>query len=156
VTCFRFIIAEEANHAVAMLCRVLRVARSGYYAWRGRQPEPGGRGGSPSARARADGELTQRIHQIHTKSRGTYGSPRVHAELGKDHGIHCGRKRVARLMRQAGLVGCHRRARRPRTTTPDRQATPAPDRVERAFAPAQIGAPNCGMAEPRACRRGSL
>jgi len=138
VTCFRFIVAEEANHAVAMLCRVLRVARSGYYAWRGRQPE---QGGAPSARARADGALTQRIHQIHTKSRGTYGSPRVHAELGDD-GVHCGRKRVARLMRQAGLVGCHRRARRPRTTTPDRQAMRAPDRVERAFAPAQIGAPN--------------
>ena len=136
--CFRFIVAEEANHAVAIMCRVLRVARSGYYAWRGRQPE---QGGVPSARARADGELTQRIHQIHTKSRGTYGSPRVHAELGDD-GVHCGRKRVARLMRQAGLAGCHRRARRPRTTTTDRQATLAPDRVERAFAPEQIGAPN--------------
>jgi putative transposase len=138
MTCYRFIVAEEAHHAVAVLCRVLRVARSGYYAWRGRRPAWGG---TPSARARADGELTRRIRQIHTKSRGTYGSPRVHAELGDD-GIRCGRKRVARLMRQVGLAGCHRRAQRPRTTTPDRQATPAPDRVERAFAPAQIGAPD--------------
>jgi putative transposase len=58
------------------------------------------------------------------------------------HQLRCGRKRVARLMRQAGLVGCHRRGRRPRTTTRDRQATPAPDRVARRFAPEQIGAPN--------------
>jgi putative transposase len=58
------------------------------------------------------------------------------------HRLRCARKRVARLMRQAGLAGGHRRSRRPRTTTPDRQATPAPDRVERAFAPEQIGAPN--------------
>jgi putative transposase len=69
----------------------------------------------------------------------------VHAELVDQEGAHrvrCGRKRVARLMRQAGLTGCHRPARRPRTPTPDRQATPAPDRVERCFAPEQIGAPN--------------
>lgn len=140
--CFRFIVAEEANHAVALMCRVLQVARSGYYTWRARQPDWGG---APSARARADGELTRHIHEIHTKSRGTYGSPRVHAELRDDdgsYGIHCSRKRVARLMRQAGLAGCQRRPRRPRTTTPDQQATRAPDRVERAFTPAQIGAPN--------------
>jgi len=135
---FVFILAEEAHHAIALLCRVLQVSRSGYYAWRGRQPE---RGGAPSARARADGALLPDIRRIHTQSRGTYGSPRVHAEL-RGEGTRCGRKRVARLMRQAGLAGCHRRTRRPRTTVPDRQATPAPDRVERCFAPAQIGAPN--------------
>jgi putative transposase len=145
VKCFRFITAEEAHHAIALLCRVLGVSRSGYYAWRARQPEPGGRGGAPSARARAEGALLPYIRQIHTQSRRTYGVPRVHAELADPagpYGIRCGRKRVARLLRQAGLAGCHRRGRRPRTTTPDRQATPAPDRVERCFAPAQIGGPN--------------
>jgi HTH-like domain len=64
-------------------------------------------------------------------SRGTDGSPRVHAEL-QAAGVRCGRRRVARLMRAAGLAGCQRR-RRPRTTVPDRQATPAPDLVRRQF-----------------------
>jgi putative transposase len=142
VSCFRFIASVEADHAVALSCRVVGVSRAGYYAWRARQPEWGG---APSARARADGALLHHIRQIHTQSRGTYGSPRVHAELVDPTGTHrlrCARKRVARLMRQAGLTGCHRRSRRHRTTTPDRQATPAPDRVERGFAPEQIGAPN--------------
>jgi putative transposase len=129
VSVFRFIAAEEAAHAVATLCRVFGVSRSGYYAWRGR---------APSARARADGALTARIHEIHTTSRGTYGSPRVHAEL-RATGVRCGRNRVARLMRQASLTGCRRRRPRPRTTTPDRRAAPAPDLVRRAFRPA---APN--------------
>ena len=140
--CYRFIAAEEAHHAIASLCRVLGVARAGYYDWRARQPE---RGGAPSARARADGALLPHIRDIHTQSRGTYGAPRIHAELTDPAGpyrLRCGRKRVARLMRQAGLAGCHRGGRRPRTTTPDRQAAPAPDRVERQFAPDQIGAPN--------------
>jgi putative transposase len=142
VKCFRFIAAEEAHHAVATLCRVLRVSRAGYYAWRARQPAWGG---APSARARADGALLRHIHQIHTKSRGTYGAPRIHAELTDPEGTYrlpCGRKRVARLMRQVGLAGCRRRVQRPRTTVSDRQATPALDRVERCFAPEQIGAPN--------------
>jgi putative transposase len=142
VKCFRFIAAAEAHHAIATLCRVLGVSRAGYYAWRVRQPE---RGGAPSARARADGALLPHLHQIHRTSRGTYGAPRVHAELTDPEGayrLRCGRKRVARLMRQAGLAGCHRRPHQPRTTTPDRGATPAPDRVERAFAPEQIGAPD--------------
>ena len=148
--CFRFIAAAEAHHPVARLCRVLGVSRAGYSAWRARQPE---RGGAPaalivveqSARGRADGALLDRIRQLHAHRRGTYGAPRIHAELRDPEGrppLRCGRKRVARLMRQAGLAGCHRRPWRPRTTTPDRLATPAPDRVERAFAPAQIGAPN--------------
>ena len=97
------------------------------------------------ARARADGELLQRIPQIPERSCGTYGSRRIHAEQVDPNGTHrvrCARKRVMHLMRQTGLVGCHRRGRRPRTTSRDRQATPAPDRVERSFAPAQIGGPN--------------
>jgi putative transposase len=129
VSRFRFIEAERARHGVALLCRVLGVSRAGFYAWRRRLP---------SARARADGELTRRIHQIHAASRGTYGSPRVHAKL-RAAGIGCGRRRVARLMRAAGLAGCHRRRRRPRTTVAAAAAVRAPDLVQRAFRPA---APN--------------
>lgn len=75
--------------------------------------------------------MLDRIRVIHTQSRQTYGAPRIHAEL-RDTGVHCGRKRVARLMRQAGVAGAHRR-RRLRTTVRDQQAVPAPDLVARAF-----------------------
>lgn len=129
---YRFVAAEAARHAVALLCRLVEVSRSGYYAWRGR---------GASARAAADDALRPRIAAIYTTSRGTYGSPRVHADL-RAAGVTCGRRRVARLMRAAGLRGCHGRRRTIRTTVADRAATPAPDRVERAFAPAQIGAPD--------------
>ena len=81
------------------MCRLLKVSPSGYYAWRAR-PE--------SRRARFDRELTRSIRLVHAESDGTYGSPRVHAEL-KDTGWHCGRARVARLMRNAGLKGCPKR-----------------------------------------------
>lgn len=130
--CFRFISAEKAAHPLTLLCRVLRVSRSGYYAWRCRPP---------SHRVQADAVLTTQIRQIHATSRGTYGSPRVQAAL-QATGVPCARKRVARLMRVAGLAGCQRRQRRPRTTRADPTAVPAPDRVQRGFAPAQVGAPD--------------
>jgi putative transposase len=130
VSRFRFIAAVAAHHPVALSCRVLHVSRAGFYAWRGR---------APSSRARDDGVLTEMIHPIHHQNRGTYGSPRIHAEL-RATGRRCGRKRVARLMRQAGLAGCHRRRRQPRTTVADPGATPAPNLVQRNFAPL---APNC-------------
>jgi len=82
------------------MCRLLGVSSSGYYAWRDRPP---------SLRALHDAELTEIIRKIHVDSRGTYGVPRVHAELSDDFDIHCSRKRVERLMRVAGIVGCHRR-----------------------------------------------
>jgi putative transposase len=132
MSCSRFIAAQAAPHPVALSCRVLGVSRSGSDAWRGR---------AASARARADAALTARITTIHQTSRQTYGSPRVHAEL-QGGGERCGRRRVARLMRAAGLRGCHGQRRRVQTTVPDRQATPAPDRVERAFTPTDAGAPN--------------
>ena len=125
VSCYRFIAAEAGHHPVALSCRVLGVSRAGYYAWRERPP---------SARARADAALTDVIHAIHRQSRGAYGAPRVHAELqatGRRHG----RKRVARLLRQAGLQGCHRRRRRPRTTVADPAAPAAPNLVQRRFDP---------------------
>jgi transposase InsO family protein len=88
---------------VAVTCRVLRVSTSGYYEWRGR---------APSLRAVADAALTAQIRDIHTGSRGTYGVPRVHAELRLGCGVRCGRKRVARLMRASGLSGIYVRRRR--------------------------------------------
>jgi putative transposase len=119
---------EKANHPIGMLCRVLGVSLSGYYAWRTR---------GPSTRAQADGMLTARIQDLHAQSRQTYGAPRIHADL-RAAGVRCGRKRVARLMRRAGLVGCHRRRFVP-TTQRAAAATPAPDRVQRQFV---VGAPN--------------
>ena len=90
---------------------------------------------APSPRAREDAILTDRIRWIHLRSRGTYGAPRVHAELC-DEGVHVGRKRVARLMKAAGLQGVSRR-KRPRTTIRQAGARPAPDLVDRDFAVAR-------------------
>jgi putative transposase len=104
------------------MCRVLGVSPGGFYA-RLRRP--------PSARARADGELSARIAEIHRRSRATYGAPRIHAEL-KEQGIRVGCKRVARLMRAAELKGVSRR-NWIITTVRDRAARPAPDLVERNF-----------------------
>ena len=136
---FAFVASVEAAHAVAPSCRVAGASRSGYYAWRQRQrgdPESGA-----SARARADAPLVARIRAVHTESHGTYGSPRVHAEL-REQGVRCARKRVERLMRQEGLRGAERRRARVRTTVADPAATPAADLVARAFSPAVVGAPN--------------
>ena len=91
--------ANQARYPVATTCRLLGVSTSGYYAWLKR---------GPSQRAREDTWLTERIQSIHTRSRGTYGAPRIHAELC-DEGILVGRKRIARLMRAAGLCGVSRR-----------------------------------------------
>jgi len=85
-------------YKIATMCRVLEVSTSGYYAWCQRSPSP---------RTRADAELSSRMRAIHEHSRGTYGAPRIHAELEAE-GIQVGRKRVARLMRAAGLVGVSR------------------------------------------------
>jgi putative transposase len=113
--------AHQAFHGVAPVCRTLGVSPSGYYAWRKRPLSP---------RARADVELTAQIEAVHRESRGTYGAPRIHAELAAQ-GIHLGRKRVARLMRAGGLQGVSRR--KFRTTVRDETARPAPDLVERHF-----------------------
>ena len=110
-------------HAVSKMCRVLGVSPSGYYAWRGRER---------CARARGDEGLSRTIGAIHEASRGTYGVPRVHAELAA-RGCRVSRKRVARLMRQTGLAGVSRR-RGTRTTRADASHHAAPDRVERQFA----------------------
>ncbi len=114
--------ANQATYPVATMCRVLGVSTSGYYAWRGRPP---------SARARADAELEERIRAIHAHSRETYGVPRIHAELAAE-GTRVARKRVARLMRRAGLEGVSRR-KRFWTTRRGKDARPAPDLVDRDF-----------------------
>lgn len=119
---FAFIDAEKAHHAVRILCRVLQVSRSGYYAWRGRPPSP---------RAVSDAQLALEIKVVHQRSRGTYGSPRVHAEL-RAQARTVGRKRVARLMRCQGLAA--RRKRRYRATTDSKHPFPiAPNELARGF-----------------------
>ena len=125
---FKLIDAEKASYPVAVLCRMLGVSKSGYYAWRGRPL---------SERKRQDALLTEKIRQIHTRSHETYGYPRVHAEL-RSLGVRCGRRRVARLMRAAGLRGCVRGKKR-RTTRRDPRAAPAPDLLCRNFV---AGGPN--------------
>jgi putative transposase len=107
------------------MCRVLGLSPSGYYAWLARPP---------SQRAQSDQLLKRRIAEIHTANRGVYGRPRIHAEL-KEEGKRVGGKRVARLMREAGLRGASRR-KWVVTTKRDRDARPAPDLVERDFAAA--------------------
>ncbi|GGK61165.1 transposase [Planomonospora parontospora subsp. parontospora] len=102
------------------------VSRQGYYAWRRRRER------GPSARARRDAELTGKIRAHHAASDGIYGAPRIHADLREIDGIRIGRKRVARLMRTAGLSGVTRR-KGCRTTIPDRRAAAASDLVKRQF-----------------------
>jgi putative transposase len=120
--------ANQAVFPIATMARVLGVSPAGYYAWHRRLP---------SARANSDGELLKRIRTIHAGSRGTYGAPRVHAEL-RAEGLPVSKKRVARLMREAGLTGVSRR-KGMRTTQRDETARPAPDLVARDFTAA---APN--------------
>ena len=97
----RYLCIDRRRHQypVSMMSRVLRVSRSGYYAWRVR-PE--------SHRAQTDRQLTRVIRRLHADSKGVYGSPKMAVEL-KDEGFRCGRHKVARLMRIAGLRGCPKR-----------------------------------------------
>jgi putative transposase len=115
--------ANQADFPIATMARVFGVSEAGYYAWRQRPL---------SAHAVADKMLLKRLRTIHASSRQTYGVPRVHAELragGEKHG----RKRIARLMRAAGLVGASRRRTGVTTTRRDKDARPAPDLVDRNF-----------------------
>lgn len=124
--------AYQADYTVAMLCRVLEVSPSGYYAWRKRPP---------SARRQADTLLGDRIEAFHRQSRCTYGRPKIQADL-KDEGIAVSGKRVARLMRECGICGVFRR-KGTITTIRNRDARPAPDLVDRNFRadPISFGSP---------------
>jgi putative transposase len=115
--------ANQATSSVRVMCRLLNVSKSGFYAWDQRVI---------SARERADIELTVRIRAIHQRSRATYGAPNIHAELADDHGIRVGRKRVARLMRAAGLRGATLR-KFVITTQSDPHSRQPADLVERRF-----------------------
>src|ERR1700726_2658735 len=115
--------AHQAVFPVAVMARVLGVSEAGFHAWRHRPA---------SAHAMGDAALLKRIRTIHAGSRETYGAPRVHAELragGEKHG----RKRIARLMRAAGLIGASRRRGSIVTTRRDKEVRPAPDLVDRDF-----------------------
>jgi len=120
---FRFIAAKRAEHSIKTMCRVLGVSRSGFHAWERR---------APSARALEDERLTERIREIHAVNRKVYGSPRIHAELRLAEGVRVGRKRVERLMRQAGISGLIAR-KRGRTTIRVPGVRVCEDLVDRAF-----------------------
>ena len=115
--------ASQAKYPVRTMCRVLSVSPSGYYAWRDR---------APSQRALEDATLTEKIRVFHAASDATYGMPRIRADL-VEAGHMISRKRVARLMRRAGLRGVCRRRGYTVTTQRDAGRRPAPDLVERAF-----------------------
>ena len=102
---FALVDAEKAHYPTNVLCRTLGVSPAGYYAWRDRPP---------SEHARTDQRLRVQIREAHERSRRTYGSPRVHAELA-DLDVRVSRKRVARLMREEQLVA--RRRKRFKCTT---------------------------------------
>jgi putative transposase len=115
--------ANQASFPVRVRCRVLKISKSGFYAWLAR---------AMSDRERTDIALTAKIHAIHRRSREAYGAPMIHAELADVHAIRVGRKRVARLMRLAGLRGVQMK-RFVRTTIPDVYSAVALDRVDRRF-----------------------
>ena len=124
MSCFRLIAAEKARFPLSLSCRVLGVSRSGFHAWAGR---------APSERTLVDARLSERIGEIHKRSRQSYGARRVHLDL-RDEGIRVGRKRVERLMRAAELSGYVKR-RSYKTTLRVPGVRVAEDLVERDFNP---------------------
>jgi len=123
---YRFIAAEKANYPISPMSRMLGVNRSAFHAWEQRPP---------SQRAMEDAFLTERIREIHGDFRGVYGSPRIHAELRMAQGIRVSRKRVERLMAEAGISGLIER-KRGRTTIRVPGVRVADDLVGRNFRPA--------------------
>jgi transposase InsO family protein len=123
---FEFISAQKAHFPIEFMCEQLGVSRSGFYAWRER-PE--------SARQQEDQQLAEEVAQVHQESRGTYGSPRVHAEM-RARGRKVSRKRVARLMKQQKLEARKKR-RTVRTTDSNHRQPVAPNILERDFSPVQ-------------------
>ena len=122
---YRIISAERASFPVSVMCEVLGVSRSGYHGWESR---------APSDRALSDAWLTSRITEIHGRARGVYGSRRVQAELRLGQGIQVSRRRVRRMMRQAGISGLVK-VKRGRTTIRVPGVRVADDLVERNFRP---------------------
>ena len=123
---FAFVAAERASHAVATLCRIIGASVSGFYAWLRAIP-------ATRARAEAEAELRGHIGRIFAAQRRVYGSPRVHAELGREGRRHS-RRRVERLMREMGLAARRGRRRAPRTTDSRHDLPVAPNLLDRHFA----------------------
>ncbi len=121
---FQFVCDHQRRYGVKRLCQVLGIARSSFYYCRRTAPDR-------AARRAADAQLAARIQTVHRESDGTYGVPRITAELRED-GERVNHKRVARLMRTAGIAGTRLR-RRHRTTVPDPAAAKAPDLIGRDF-----------------------
>jgi putative transposase len=114
--------AEKANFPVTLMCRALGVSTSGYYAWRTREP---------SEQTKENEQLATKIAEVHEASRGTYGSPRVHAELVAQ-GFEVGRNRIERIMREQGILGrCKPRFRR--TTDSNHKLPVANNVLDRVF-----------------------
>lgn len=132
---FQFIHRHVEEFHITVMCRVLRVSKAGYYAWRIRQTRPAS---EQSPRVRANADLCARIRRIYDASRATYGSPRIYRELIA-HDVACSENRVARLMRTMRLQGvCRRHRRRP---SPAPATTPAaPNILDRRFT--EVTAPN--------------
>lgn len=122
---FRFMDAQKAEFPIRFMAKRLGVSTSGFYEWRYRQTHP-------CRRQIEDAALSETIIEVWRQSRGTYGSPRVWAELRLGLGIEVGRKRVERLMRQAGIEGVYRRRRRG-CTSRNPKAIPSDDLVNRRF-----------------------
>lgn len=123
----RFQFVDEYRHefAVKRLCETLGVSRQGYYQWRDRAP-------ARAAKAASDAAATARIKAFHRASKGTYGSPRITVDL-REAGEQVNRKRVARLMRVAGIEGVRLMRRRPAPPPEDADAAAVPDRLRRDF-----------------------
>jgi transposase InsO family protein len=121
---FQFVADHQARYGVKRLCQIVKVARSSYYYWRSSAA-------ARAAREAADVVLAGRIRAVHTTHDGTYGAPRITAEL-HGHGLAVNHKRVARVMRRFGVQGLRLR-RRTRTTIPDPAAAKAPDLIGRDF-----------------------
>jgi transposase InsO family protein len=137
VSRYRCVDAQKAaGFPVAAACRAAGVTRSAYYAWTTSTAQ------GPSLAEREEARLVAEVRRIHARSRATYGSPRVHAELRR-RGWRVNRKRVERLMRAHGIVG-HRPRRRRGLTQPDTTAAPAPDLLGRLFDPNQPDVAWCG------------
>ncbi len=123
---FPFSAEQRQQYPLTVLCKTLEVSASGYYAWNNREP---------SQHCREDARLAAAIQQIFLDHRQVYGSPRIHAML-QARGIHCGRKRVVRLMQQLGLSAQAKRSRKP-TTKSDPRARFAPNHLGRQFSAEQ-------------------
>ncbi len=121
MTRFRFVQDHSAEHPVKRLCELVECSRSGFYAWRSRPL---------SDRYVTDAELANGIYDIHIASQRTYGAPRVLGQL-QHHNRRVGRKRVARIMAECGLVGVHGRKKRRRGRKSS--TAPGPDLIGRDF-----------------------